>query len=60
MAEPSQSRSSKPPPFAPLAIDEDGKTTICCEACGSTNIELDGWDIDKCRDCGHWRYREGS
>jgi hypothetical protein len=28
-----------------------------CEKCGSVNLELDGWDIDKCRDCGHWRYR---
>lgn len=45
------------PKFAPVAVDEDGKPTVCCEACGSTNLEFDGWDIDKCRDCGHWRYR---
>jgi ribosomal protein L37AE/L43A len=44
-------------PFAPVAVDEEGAPRVCCESCGSTNIELDGWDIDKCHDCGHWRYR---
>lgn len=28
-----------------------------CVECGSSNVNLDGWDIDKCQDCGHWRYR---
>lgn len=51
------SRRSEDPPFAPVCVDENGDTTVCCEQCGSTNLELDGWDIDKCRDCGHWRYR---
>jgi hypothetical protein len=45
-------------PFAPIALDEEGNPVVCCEKCGSVNLELDGWDIDKCRDCGHWRYRD--
>jgi ribosomal protein L37AE/L43A len=45
------------PTFAPLALDEHGKPVVVCEMCGSRNLELDGWDIDKCQDCGHWRYR---
>jgi DNA-directed RNA polymerase subunit RPC12/RpoP len=36
---------------------ERGFVAPLCDACGSANLELDGWDIDKCRDCGHWRYR---
>jgi hypothetical protein len=46
-------------PFAPVALDEDGNPIVCCEKCGSVNLDFDGWDIDKCRDCGHWRYRQG-
>lgn len=45
------------PKFAPVAMDKDGNTFTCCEACGSRNLYYDGADIDKCRDCGHWRYR---
>jgi hypothetical protein len=32
-------------------------TANLCQKCGSRNLTLDGWDIDKCQDCGHWRYR---
>lgn len=46
-----------PPRFASVGMSEDGQVRVCCENCGSTNLELDGWDIDKCRGCGHWRYR---
>lgn len=41
------------PKFAPVAMDEKGELHTCCEACGGSNIEYDGHDIDKCRDCGH-------
>ena len=44
-------------PFAPVALDEHGNPHVICEACSSSNLDFDGWDIDKCRDCGHWRYR---
>lgn len=56
----SQSESQDDRPgrrFAPIAVDEEGRTFVCCEMCGGRNIKFDGWDIDKCRDCGHWRYR---
>lgn len=43
---------------APMAMDAEGKVRVICEACGSTNLSFDGADIDKCLDCGHWRYRE--
>ena len=52
-----QSGSRGEPPFAPLVVDEEGKPQVCCEQCGSTDLDFDGWDIDKCRSCGHWRYR---
>jgi Zn finger protein HypA/HybF involved in hydrogenase expression len=39
------------------ALDDPTGLDVCCEKCGSTNLDLDGWDIDKCRECGHWRYR---
>lgn len=45
------------PRFAPIAADENGDVRVCCENCGSFNLDFDGWDIDKCLDCGHWRYR---
>jgi ribosomal protein L37AE/L43A len=45
------------PPFAPMAMDEQGDVRVICEMCGSSNLNFDGADIDKCRDCGHWRYR---
>jgi hypothetical protein len=48
---------AKPLPFAPTAVDAEGNTATCCEMCGGQNIDYDGWDIDKCRDCGHWRHR---
>ena len=53
---PSESSNTEPP-YAPVALTEDGKPVVCCEKCGSTNLDFDGADIDKCRDCGHWRYR---
>lgn len=37
--------------------DTNAVETLRCRKCGSTNVNLDGWDIDKCGDCGHWRYR---
>lgn len=49
--------SDKAPRFSAVAVDEKGNPIVCCEMCGSIDIELDGWDIDKCWDCGHWRYR---
>ncbi len=45
------------PKYAPLSLDESGRPVVTCEACGSDSLSLDGWDIDKCLDCGHWRYR---
>lgn len=45
------------PRFAPVSMDEHGNVRVCCENCGSLNLDFDGWDIDKCKDCGHWRYR---
>ena len=45
------------PPFAPVALDEDAEPVVVCEMCGSTNLAFEGDDIDKCRDCGHWRHR---
>lgn len=45
------------PKFAPVGMDEKGEVRVCCEACGSRNLDFDGHDIDKCKDCGHWRYR---
>jgi len=50
-------RERPDPPFAPVALDEDGQLHTCCEMCGGSNLDFDGADIDKCRDCGHWRYR---
>lgn len=32
---------------------------VVCEKCGSPDVNFDGWDIDKCNACGHWRYRGG-
>lgn len=49
---------SNEPRFAPWAMGEDGKPVVICVMCGSTDLDLDGWDIDKCRACGHWRYRD--
>jgi ribosomal protein L37AE/L43A len=51
------SETKGPPRFASVAMDEKGELYTCCEACGSRNLDYDGADIDKCRDCGHWRYR---
>lgn len=45
------------PKFAPVGMDEKGEVRVSCEKCGSTNLNFDGHDIDKCKDCGHWRYR---
>ncbi len=33
------------------------KKFLKCIKCGSTKLNLDGWDIDKCQKCGYWRYR---
>lgn len=51
------SSSDDQPPLATVSLDENGDPVVSCEKCGSTNLALDGWDIDKCRDCDHWRYR---
>lgn len=50
-------QEKREPPFAPVALDEEGNPHVICEMCGSRNLDYDGADIDKCRDCGHWRYR---
>lgn len=42
----------------PTAILRDGSVRVVCEACGSLNVDFCGHDIDKCCDCGHWRYRQ--
>lgn len=47
----------RPPLLHEHGCPWEGNATVCCEQCGSADLELDGWDIDKCRDCGHWRYR---
>jgi DNA-directed RNA polymerase subunit RPC12/RpoP len=57
MPDPVGGREADKPPFAPMALDEDNKPVVVCEMCGSRNIDFCGWDIDKCLDCGHWRYR---
>jgi hypothetical protein len=44
-------------PGSTTAILVDGSVRVVCEACGSLNIDFCGHDIDKCCDCGHWRYR---
>jgi hypothetical protein len=40
-----QGGGSEKPPFAPVALDEDGQPRTICEMCGSSNLDFDGVSV---------------